>query len=72
MQAVLSQINEQNFAENKDKLKELLYSMQKNAAHCDGSLERNIRRLAALTNVMETRPERPAGWTIPSPRVEDY
>ncbi|MCE1248554.1 MAG: hypothetical protein LWY06_18100 [Firmicutes bacterium] len=72
MQAALSQINEQNFAQKKDELKELLSEMRKNASACDGSLERNIRRLSALLGVMDSRPERPAGWTVPTPRVEEY
>jgi hypothetical protein len=72
MQAAIARINEQNFAEKKEELKTLLSEMQKNASGCSGSLERNIKRLKSLVSVMESRPERPAGWVSPEPRVENY
>ena len=70
--SLINSVNNDNFSSLQRDLKDKLAQISERAKPCGSELRGNLSDCGTLMKVMEERPERPAGWVVPNPRLEEY
>lgn len=69
---LINSVNNDNFSSLQRDLKDKLAQISERSKPCGSELRGNLSDCGTLMKVMDERPERPAGWVVPYPRLEEY
>lgn len=70
--SLINSVNNDNFSSLQRDLKDKLAQLSESAKPCGSELRNNLSDCGILMKVMDERPERPEGWVVPSPLLEEY
>ncbi len=70
--SLINSVNNDNFSSLQRELKDKIAQLSERAKPCGSDLRSNLSDCGTLMKVMEERPERPNGWVVPYPRLEEY
>lgn len=70
--SLINSINNDNYTSLQRDLKEKMAQISERAKPCGSELRNNLNDCGILMKVMEEGPERPEGWVVSYPRLEEY